>query len=531
LHSNAIHTDLLNVPGIGPKTERRLVECGLDSVDKLKKVFVEQQKETQIMMEFLKTKIGVRNSGHARSIATFLSENLKEAQRGNRAPPRLTFCIEGNISVGKTTFLQRIASECEALQGVVDVVPEPVDKWQNVVGKTKDGKPTSFNLLDEFYRAPERYAYTFQNFVFYTRFLQEQTTRHEPSPLRLMERSVFSDRMVFCESLAEANWMNEMEMSVYDSWFDHVIGTNEQLIPSGFIYLRAQPNTCHERLNGRGRKEEAGVSLEYLSQLHDKHEKWFRPEQMGSRLLDNTGRDLLTPKGVIVPAGVGRDATLQLNADLTSIGRMGFKEPPEIIRDRVVWMDSSVHKALKRVPALILDCDPSIDMDLDVEAKKEYAEQVRAFFDYVRELMELEALDLPSSSLVLPGDSEVQMDHLLEVTANLPPHLRTELMEHLSKGVVQAEVLRTRSGFGEQYNVLRKFVHAQAGDMSILDAAVNEVQQLLDCLDKQKRHVMYIRLAQACGWRTREKLPEEVMNAVRAMYPDEDGKYTGFKEA
>jgi hypothetical protein len=79
-------------------------------------------------------------------------------------------------------------------------------------------------------------------------------------------------------------------------------------------------------------------------QLHDKHEKWFRPEQMGNRLLDNTGRDLLTPKGVIVPAGVGRDATLQLNADLTSIGRMGFKEPPEIIRDRVVWMDSSVHK-------------------------------------------------------------------------------------------------------------------------------------------------------------------------------------------
>jgi hypothetical protein len=31
--------------------------------------------------------------------------------------------------------------------------------------------------------------------------------------------------------------------------------------------------------------------------------------------------------------------------------------------------------------------------------------------------------------------------------------------------------------------------------------------------------------------RTREKLPEEVVNAVRAMYPDKDGKYTGFKEA
>lgn len=92
--------------------------------------------------------------------------------------------MEGNISVGKTTFLRRIAAECEALQGMVDVVPEPIEKWQNVVGRTKAGEPTSFNLLDEFYRAPERYAYTFQNWVFFTRFLQEQVAPLPPS-LRL----------------------------------------------------------------------------------------------------------------------------------------------------------------------------------------------------------------------------------------------------------------------------------------------------------------------------------------------------------
>lgn len=53
-----------------------------------------------------------------------------------------------------------------------------------------------------------------------------------------------------------------------------------------------------------------------------------------------------------------------------------FKEPPECIRDRVVWMDNSVHHRIARIPALILDCNPHINMDTDVDAKAAYAEQV-----------------------------------------------------------------------------------------------------------------------------------------------------------
>jgi len=44
-------------------------------------------------------------------------------------------------------------------------VPEPVAKWQ-AVGEGK------VNLLMEFYKAPERFAYTFQNYVFLTRVVQ-----------------------------------------------------------------------------------------------------------------------------------------------------------------------------------------------------------------------------------------------------------------------------------------------------------------------------------------------------------------------
>ena len=47
----------------------------------------------------------------------------------------------------------------------VQVVPEPVDKWQDV----GDGH---HNVLQAFYDNQERFAYTFQNYVFVTRMMQ-----------------------------------------------------------------------------------------------------------------------------------------------------------------------------------------------------------------------------------------------------------------------------------------------------------------------------------------------------------------------
>ncbi len=37
-------------------------------------------------------------------------------------------------------------------------------------------------------------------------------------PLRLLERSVFSDRMVFVRAVHESQWLSDMELSIYDSW-------------------------------------------------------------------------------------------------------------------------------------------------------------------------------------------------------------------------------------------------------------------------------------------------------------------------
>jgi deoxyadenosine/deoxycytidine kinase len=97
-----------------------------------------------------------------------------------------------------------------------------------------------------------------------------------------MERSVFSDRMVFVHVVHEANWMNEMEINIYDSGFDPFVSCLPGLIPDGFIYLRASPDTCHKRMMLRKRTEEGGVSLDYLHDLHEKHESCLFPFQSGN---------------------------------------------------------------------------------------------------------------------------------------------------------------------------------------------------------------------------------------------------------
>lgn len=149
------------------------------------------------MVEYLKSSVGIIHKNHAESITTFIKESVDKELREEDTQSdsklsrkkRLTFCVEGNISVGKTTFLQRIANETLELRDLVEIVPEPIAKWQDV-------GPDHFNILDAFYAEPQRYAYTFQNYVFVTRVMQERESAGGVKPLRLMERSVFSDRMV-----------------------------------------------------------------------------------------------------------------------------------------------------------------------------------------------------------------------------------------------------------------------------------------------------------------------------------------------
>ncbi len=66
-----------------------------------------------------------------------------------------SFLVEGNIGAGKSTFLKIISQYLD-----IQIIYEPHQKWQNVAGH---------NLLEQFYKDPKRWAYTFQSYAFVSR--------------------------------------------------------------------------------------------------------------------------------------------------------------------------------------------------------------------------------------------------------------------------------------------------------------------------------------------------------------------------
>ncbi len=173
-----------------------------------------------------------------------------------------TFIVEGNIGAGKSTFLAMMRDNLK-----VHVVFEPHEKWQNVGGAD--------NLLEKFYNDTQRWAYTFQTYAFITRILeQEAHAYHYSQSPHILERSVFSDRYCFAKNTFEQGLMSALEWKLYQEWFAWLV---EKYVhqPDGFIYLRTTPEVCYQRLLKRGRHEEVAVSLEYLTQLHNKHEDWL----------------------------------------------------------------------------------------------------------------------------------------------------------------------------------------------------------------------------------------------------------------
>ncbi|KAL9274703.1 Deoxycytidine kinase-like protein, partial [Drosera capensis] len=167
---------------------------------------------------------------------------------------------------------------------------------------------------------------------------------------------------VFVKAVHEAKWMSEMEISIYDSWFDPMVSALPGLIPDGFIYLRATPDTCHKRMMLRKRSEEGGVSLDYLRDLHEKHESWLFPSQSGNH-------------GVLSVSKLPLSLDSSLHPD---------------IQDRCFLLEGpNMHPSIQKVPALVLDCETNIDLDRDVEAKQHYARQVAEFFSFVKRAKEV----------------------------------------------------------------------------------------------------------------------------------------------
>lgn len=164
------------------------------------------------------------------------------------------FCLDGSIGCGKTTLLQYIHTH----YGIpIDI--EPVQKWQP--------------FLERLYKPARRGqrqdggAFELQTRVWLDRcWIQEKN----PNTTILMERSPYFQRQVFLPLSR-----NKMAVHEYNTLIDMYDRSDKLWQPSGYIYLRSNPRKCLERIRVRQRPSEQNITLQYLNQIHDYHEKAY----------------------------------------------------------------------------------------------------------------------------------------------------------------------------------------------------------------------------------------------------------------
>lgn len=150
--------------------------------------------------------------------------------------------IEGNIAAGKTTLLDELE------QRGYKVLREPIDHW---------------SFLKQRYENPKRWTFTLQIEILAS--MAAQRNQH-PSELVFLERS-FESWIIFNEVALEAGDLSYEEFAII-SRLASVMPTT----PSRTICINTPPEECYTRLMLRNRAGESQITLDYLHDVHKRHE-------------------------------------------------------------------------------------------------------------------------------------------------------------------------------------------------------------------------------------------------------------------
>jgi deoxycitidine kinase/deoxyguanosine kinase len=185
--------------------------------------------------------------------------------------------IEGNIGVGKTTFIDIIKKNITDC----DIVYEPVEMWKDL--KDTDGQ----NILQKFYENIPRWGYSFQNLACITRMMKiEEIIKDTNANYVFLDRSLGTDKNVFEKMLYDSGNITEIEHQMYNLWCDFYYKYVRPELNNKIIYLRCNPEIALNRIKKRGRVEEKDISIDYLTDLHKYHEEWLLNDTLNVIVID-----------------------------------------------------------------------------------------------------------------------------------------------------------------------------------------------------------------------------------------------------
>lgn len=186
--------------------------------------------------------------------------------------------IEGNIGSGKSTLLANLKKHFKDNTHII-FLKEPIDEWS----KIKD--ENDITILHKFYDNQEKYSFSFQMMAYISRLkllkdtinqihleIQKNSLRSESKPIKFIiitERSLFTDKMVFAKMLYDTKKIEHINYQIYLTWFNTFA---DEFPINKIIYVRAYPETCHQRIATRNRDGEDNIPIDYLKSCSEYHD-------------------------------------------------------------------------------------------------------------------------------------------------------------------------------------------------------------------------------------------------------------------
>jgi deoxyadenosine/deoxycytidine kinase len=181
--------------------------------------------------------------------------------------------IEGNIGSGKSTLLANLKKHFAKETNII-FLREPVDEWSNI--KDENG----VTILEKFYTDQNKYAFSFQMMAYISRLklLKDTITEIKNKQYKdknrvnyfvITERSLYTDKMVFAKMLYDSGKIENINYQIYLNWFNAFAG---EFHVNKIIYVRTQPEICHQRISIRSREGEDNIPLDYLKSCNVYHE-------------------------------------------------------------------------------------------------------------------------------------------------------------------------------------------------------------------------------------------------------------------
>ncbi len=176
--------------------------------------------------------------------------------------------IAGNIGSGKSTLTRMLAAH---------------------YGWTPKYEAVTYNpYLEDYYKDIQRWSFNLETYLLAQRF-KDVLEIASSKDVIIQDRTILEGVNIFVANNKEMGNLTDRDYDTYMDLFNLMMSLVKA--PDLLIYLRASVPHLVSQIQKRGREYEQGMSIEYLTNLNTRYEKWIGEYKGQVLTIDKDGLD------------------------------------------------------------------------------------------------------------------------------------------------------------------------------------------------------------------------------------------------